>query len=58
MTRGNQRELAREKSAKKNQSQKKGTVLTNVTLAQKKLNDADLMRQKQAESAKDKQANK
>jgi hypothetical protein len=59
MTRGNQRELAREKNLKKQQSQKKGAgTQEGVSLAQKKSTDADIMRQKQAEAAKAKQQQK
>lgn len=56
MTRGNQRELAREKNIKKQKSQKGGTQLPEGTsLAQKKTLDADIMRQKQAKALAEKQ---
>ncbi len=52
MTRGNQRDLAREKNLKKN-SKNKGTILLDgMTLAQKKALDAEIMRQKQEKSKK------
>jgi len=56
MTRGNQRDLAREKAAKK---AGKGTKASEtnanagLTLEQRKQRDADLMRQKQEKKAKD-----
>ncbi len=47
MTRGNQRELAREKNAKRQQAQNKGTSLSpGISLAQKQENDAKIMREK------------
>ena len=56
MTRGNQRELAREKNIKKQQQNKKGTELPEgMTLAQKKMLDAEIMRQKQAKALAEKQ---
>ena len=57
MTRGNQRELAREKAAKKQkeQSKKKGASATDgnkgLTLEQRKQRDADIMREKQEKKA-------
>jgi hypothetical protein len=57
MTRGNQRELAREKNLKKQQSQKGGTsVPEGMTLAQKKIMDAEIMRQKQLKTQATKEA--
>jgi 4F5 protein related disordered region len=60
MTRGNQRDLARERRQKKDTKKSKGTELTEgVSLAQKKasylillisLRDAEIMRQKQIHS--------
>ena len=57
MTRGNQRELAREKAAKKQKevAKKKGAAATDgnkgLTLEQRKQRDADIMRQKQEAKA-------
>ena len=54
MTRGNQRDLAREKNMKKQQSQAKkaGDTAANAGLSaeQRKLRDAERMRQKQKEA--------
>ena len=47
MTRGNQREQAREKNLKKQQGQKQSGLPEGMTLAQKKILDAEIMRQKQ-----------
>ena len=56
MTRGNAREIAREKNLKKQQSQKSGTALPEgMTLAQKKILDAEIMRQKQQKALEAKQ---
>ena len=54
MTRGNQRELAREKNAKKQKGgkdQSKTAANAGLTLEQRKQRDADLMRQKQEKKA-------
>lgn len=62
MTRGNQRELARQKNQKKQQEQEKrkgsGNKESNkgLTLEQRKQRDADLMRQKQMKAQKKDQA--
>jgi len=56
MTRGNQRDLAREKAAKKLAKGKKASdsdANSGLTLEQRKQRDADLMRQKQEKKAKD-----
>ena len=56
MTRGNQRDLAREKAQKKLAKGKKASdsdVNSGLTLEQRKRRDADLMRQKQEKKAKD-----
>lgn len=51
MTRGNQRELAREKNLKKQQSMTKGREIPEgVSLQAIKTNDAEIMRQKQAKA--------
>ncbi|XP_025833262.1 putative SERF-like protein [Agrilus planipennis] len=49
MTRGNQRELAREKNMKKQQeiAKKKGKGGEGLTLEQRKYRDAEKMREKQ-----------
>ena len=56
MTRGNQRDLAREKNQKKLAKGKKASdsdANAGLTLEQRKQRDADLMRQKQEKKAKD-----
>lgn len=50
MTRGNQRDLAREKKLKKLQESNKGVRGDGLTPAQRKELDAERMRQKQAEA--------
>lgn len=47
MTRGNQRDLARQKNAKKLAEVNKGKRTDNLTVDQRKQRDADLMRDKQ-----------
>ncbi|XP_011198133.1 PREDICTED: putative SERF-like protein [Bactrocera latifrons] len=47
MTRGNQRDLARQKAQKKNQELSKGKRNDNLTVEQRKARDAELMREKQ-----------
>ncbi|XP_014092874.1 putative SERF-like protein [Bactrocera oleae] len=47
MTRGNQRDLARQKNQKKNQELGKGKRNDNLTVEQRKARDAELMREKQ-----------
>ncbi|XP_037816584.1 putative SERF-like protein [Lucilia sericata] len=47
MTRGNQRDLARQKNAKKQAELNKGKRNDNLTVEQRKQRDADLMREKQ-----------
>ncbi|CBZ23013.1 conserved hypothetical protein [Leishmania mexicana MHOM/GT/2001/U1103] len=51
MTRGNQRDLAREKNMKKQQSKNKGHREDGVSLAARKEADAEVMRLKQAAAA-------
>ncbi|KAI9479240.1 hypothetical protein BX667DRAFT_495814 [Coemansia mojavensis] len=51
MTRGNQRELARQRNQKKQQQQNKGKSKTDIPFAKKKEMDADIMRKKQEKSA-------
>ncbi|KAL7908019.1 hypothetical protein GGI35DRAFT_453160 [Trichoderma velutinum] len=48
MTRGNQRELAREKNLKKDAKSKKGSGDNGYDKAKKTLTNAEIMRQKQA----------
>lgn len=51
MTRGNQRELAREKNLKKQKDKSKNNAIPEgMTLAQKKTMDAEIMRKKQLEA--------
>ncbi|RUS88208.1 hypothetical protein EGW08_004040 [Elysia chlorotica] len=47
MTRGNQREKAREKNLKKQQDLKKGGKESGVSLTERRHRDAEIMRQKQ-----------
>lgn len=47
MTRGNQRELARERNMKKQQQGKAKNKEDGLTHEQRKIRDADIMRQKQ-----------
>ncbi|XP_004519713.1 putative SERF-like protein [Ceratitis capitata] len=47
MTRGNQRDLARQKAQKKQQEQNKGKRTDNLTVEQRKARDAEVMREKQ-----------
>ncbi|XP_067620034.1 putative SERF-like protein [Eurosta solidaginis] len=47
MTRGNQRDLARQKAQKKLQEQAKGKRNDNLTVEQRKARDAEVMREKQ-----------
>ncbi|PNF35475.1 putative SERF-like protein [Cryptotermes secundus] len=62
MTRGNQRELARQKNQKKQQEQQKRKSSNDkdsnkgLTLEQRKQRDADLMRQKQMKAQNKDQA--
>ncbi|KAL1930217.1 hypothetical protein VTP01DRAFT_1371 [Rhizomucor pusillus] len=57
MTRGNQRELARQKNLKKQQKQNKGKPdLKGMSVNQKKENDAAIMRAKQEAAAAKKAA--
>jgi len=56
MTRGNQRDLAREKANKKlagGKKQSDSDANAGLTLEQRKQRDADLMRAKQEKKAKD-----
>ena len=58
MTRGNQRDLAREKAAKKNKGAKTAAEQDGnkgLTMEQRKQRDADIMRQKQEKKAKEKE---
>lgn len=59
MTRGNQRDLAREKNAKKAQGGKSASdtpANAGLTLEQRKARDAVIMREKQEKKAADKAA--
>ncbi len=60
MTRGNQRDLARAKNAKANAGKNKSASETKanagLTLQQRKERDADILRQKQAKKAAEKEA--
>ncbi|XP_043652107.1 putative SERF-like protein [Drosophila teissieri] len=47
MTRGNQRDLARQKNQKKQADLTKGKRTDNLTVEQRKARDAELMREKQ-----------
>ncbi|XP_017466613.1 PREDICTED: putative SERF-like protein [Rhagoletis zephyria] len=47
MTRGNQRDLARQKAQKKLQELGKGKRSDNLTVEQRKARDAEVMREKQ-----------
>jgi hypothetical protein len=51
MTRGNQRDLAREKGLKKQAEASKGHRDDNLTHAQRKEHDAEVMRKKQEAAA-------
>ena len=57
MARGNQRDKAREKAAKANQGKSKAASEQDgnkgLTMEQRKLRDADIMRQKQEKKAAD-----
>lgn len=55
MTRGNQRELARERNMKKQQQDKKKKE-DGLTHEQRKQRDADIMRQKQLKKEQDAKA--
>ncbi|KAH3755946.1 hypothetical protein Pelo_12266 [Pelomyxa schiedti] len=50
MTRGNQRDLAREKNAKKTATKNKGNA-EGLTVAERKERDAQILREKQAKKA-------
>ncbi|XP_041917310.1 small EDRK-rich factor 2-like [Alosa sapidissima] len=54
MTRGNQRELARAKNAKKNDAAKGKRPDDGLSAAARKLRDAEIMQQKQKAAGKDK----
>jgi hypothetical protein len=56
MTRGNQRDLAREKGQKKQAEMSKGIRQDDLTHAQRKEHDADIMRKKQEAAAAKKAA--
>lgn len=58
MTRGNQRDLAREKAMKKEQGKTKGQRSDGLSSAQRKEVDAERMRQKQADAANRQDPNK
>ncbi|XP_017004453.1 putative SERF-like protein [Drosophila takahashii] len=47
MTRGNQRDLARQKNQKKQADATKGKRTDNLTVEQRKARDAEVMREKQ-----------
>ncbi|KAK3764153.1 hypothetical protein RRG08_044084 [Elysia crispata] len=53
MTRGNQREKAREKNLKKQQDAKKGAKESGVSLTERRHRDAEIMRQKQEKKNKE-----
>lgn len=53
MTRGNQRELARERNMKKQQATQKKNKEDGLTHEQRKQRDADIMRQKQQKKEQD-----
>nr|XP_019534303.2 small EDRK-rich factor 2 [Aedes albopictus] len=55
MTRGNQRELARERNMKKQQGGQKKNKEDGLSHEQRKQRDADIMRQKQQKKEQDKQ---
>ncbi|XP_056134876.1 small EDRK-rich factor 2 [Lampris incognitus] len=58
MTRGNQRELARQKNAKKQGDQSKGKRNEDgLSAAARKLRDAEIMQQKQKKSTEGGKAN-
>ncbi|KAG8987728.1 hypothetical protein FRB90_003175 [Tulasnella sp. 427] len=56
MTRGNQREVAREKNLKKQAAQKKGPKESGASLAKRKEADADALRAKQKKKEEEKAA--
>ncbi|XP_058453609.1 putative SERF-like protein [Malaya genurostris] len=56
MTRGNQRELARERNMKKQQTAKAKNKEDGLTYEQRKQRDADIMRQKQQKKEQAQQA--
>uniref|UniRef100_A0A4W3GQC6 Small EDRK-rich factor 2-like n=1 Tax=Callorhinchus milii TaxID=7868 RepID=A0A4W3GQC6_CALMI len=56
MTRGNQRELARQKNAKKSTDQTKGRRTDGLSAAARKQRDAEIMQQKQQAAAKEGQS--
>lgn len=58
MTRGNQRELAREKNMKKQQATAKKNKEDGLSHEQRKQRDADIMRQKQQKKEQAAQAAK
>ena len=60
MTRGNQREMAREKAAKKQGKKGQSETETNkgLTLEQRKKRDADALQAKQAKKAAEAEAKK
>jgi len=58
MTRGNQREKAREKNQKKQAAQAKGTKESGVKLEERKHRDAEIMRAKQQAKQEAKEAKK
>lgn len=58
MTRGNQRELARERNLKKQQADKKKSKEDGLSHEQRKQRDADIMRQKQLKKEQMQQAAK
>ncbi|XP_037050960.1 putative SERF-like protein [Bradysia coprophila] len=53
MTRGNQRDLARAKNAKKQKDLTKGVRTDNLTVEQRKARDAEVMREKQKKKEED-----
>ncbi|OMH84100.1 putative SERF-like protein [Zancudomyces culisetae] len=56
MTRGNQRDLAREKNRKKLEKLAKGQKKDDISLTSRKERDAEIMRQKQLKKQQEKEA--
>ncbi|CAH1158290.1 unnamed protein product [Phyllotreta striolata] len=58
MTRGNQRELARAKNQKKQKEMDKNKRADGLTVEQRKLRDAEVMREKQKKKQEDSEVKK
>ncbi|PIA16320.1 small edrk-rich factor 2 [Coemansia reversa NRRL 1564] len=58
MTRGNQREQARQRNQKKQDKHSKGKSEDGVSLVKRRENDAEIMRQKQLKAKEKEAANK